>query len=94
MPSARRETNIISRTESASIALPIIMNGRNLPILVLVLSIIPPRIGSVMPSNTRIKGANKLAKVLTPIASTPDITTPPIAVPTLPVRARTAQYTK
>ena len=40
--------------DTAIIALPSTMNGRNLPNLVLVLSIIAPIMGSVIASNTRI----------------------------------------
>ena len=41
-------------TLTAMIALPRIMNGRNLPIFVLVRSIIAPMIGSVIASHTRM----------------------------------------
>lgn len=66
--------------------LPMTMNGLNLPNRLRVLSIIPPKTGSVMPSNTRMSGTNTAVKALTPSMSAALTTTPAIAAPVLPVR--------
>ena len=66
-------------TENAHIIFPITINGLNLPNLVFVLSINPPKNGSVIPSKIRIAGTNKLVNVETANAHTPDMIVPPIA---------------
>ena len=50
-------------TLTAMMTLPMIMKGRNLPILVLVRSIRAPMMGSVMASNTRITVTIREAKM-------------------------------
>ena len=89
-----RKNTIIMSKDSASITLPMTMNGRNLPNLLRVLSIMPPSTGSVTPSNTRMSGTNAAVNALTPSMSAAFTTTPARAAPELPVRYIIAKYVK